>query len=394
MAAEDVQLADANGDPLVLASQIAEEALTNGDPYFIRGSITYMFLQAGSSCPAPSPNIVCTVSLTDTPIQDAINAFAAMPVPTLAAEKIITVEYNPLKAYTEHVTINVSNMTLLGVPASVVGASAFAPVIQGTTGAGITITAEGVTVSGFNITGFEKGIYIPVISGNNALNITYNTITGNGIGIDVTKAVGSPALNIQYNQIFGNTYGLVNNDGDNNQQFVDAPNNYWGCPTGPVVAHVDKKDGLTHYYQFNTDGSGKDIGTVRPAGCELLGGKDALYDMQINTKDWSPYKINLDPFIPCLPGQILVDDECVTPVESISIAKSVDETNYDATTDTLTYHYVITNTGNVSLTGQFTVTDDKINGGTAFNCGVSQTLAPLATVSCTQTYHITQADLN
>ncbi|MEY3034959.1 MAG: hypothetical protein RLZ86_1581, partial [Actinomycetota bacterium] len=43
---------------------------------------------------------------------------------------------------------------------------------------------------------------------------------------------------------------------------------------------------------------------------------------------------------------------------------------------------------------QFTVTDDKINSGTAFNCGpAATTLAVAGTVSCTAAYTVTAADI-
>ena len=81
----------------------------------------------------------------------------------------------------------------------------------------------------------------------------------------------------------------------------------------------------------------------------------------------------------------------------ISLAKSANPTTYSAVGQTITYGYTITNTGNVSLgSTQFTVSDDHIGSplGTAFNCGAPVALAPNATVGCTKSYTISQADLN
>ena len=112
-----------------------------------------------------------------------------------------------------------------------------------------------------------------------------------------------------------------------------------------------------------------------------------------------PYDI-IPPYT-CAPGvtfagqgdQVILENRC--EVKSISINKSVAEEDFDSTSDTLHYTYVITNTGGVTLNGQFTVTDDKINGGAAFNCGASGTsLDPGGTVTCTASYPITQADLD
>ena len=67
--------------------------------------------------------------------------------------------------------------------------------------------------------------------------------------------------------------------------------------------------------------------------------------------------------------------------------------------DTVAYNYVVTNTGNTTLTSAITITDNKIPGVT---CGALPTrtaplvpgLAPNGTLNCTGTYTITQADLD
>src|ERR1035437_5070135 len=79
---------------------------------------------------------------------------------------------------------------------------------------------------------------------------------------------------------------------------------------------------------------------------------------------------------------------------ALTIAKALDPASapsFSAVGNQITYKYTLTNSGNVSLTGPFTVSDTKITGPIA--CG-SGSLAPLATTSCTATYTIIQGDLN
>ena len=81
--------------------------------------------------------------------------------------------------------------------------------------------------------------------------------------------------------------------------------------------------------------------------------------------------------------------------KSLLLTKSVAESTYNAVGNTLHYTYTIQNTGNVTLAGPFTVSDDHIGTplGTAFVCG-SGPLAPNATTGCSATYTISQPDLD
>ncbi|WP_312370714.1 hypothetical protein, partial [Stenotrophomonas sp.] len=57
--------------------------------------------------------------------------------------------------------------------------------------------------------------------------------------------------------------------------------------------------------------------------------------------------------------------------------------------DVVSYSYLVTNTGNVTI-NSLSVSDDKI---ASVSCPVS-TLAPTASTTCTASYTITQADLD
>src|SRR6059036_431002 len=77
--------------------------------------------------------------------------------------------------------------------------------------------------------------------------------------------------------------------------------------------------------------------------------------------------------------------------KAITLAKGASPTTYSTVGTVIIYTYTITNSGNVTLAGPFSVSDDK--QGAISPCGAGP-LAPGATTSCTATHTITQADLN
>ena len=76
----------------------------------------------------------------------------------------------------------------------------------------------------------------------------------------------------------------------------------------------------------------------------------------------------------------------------LSLTKTADPLAYDAVGQLISYSYVIENTGNVTLTGPFSVVDDK----TPVSCEqpASGMLSPGETLNCSASYSITQADLD
>jgi uncharacterized repeat protein (TIGR01451 family) len=86
------------------------------------------------------------------------------------------------------------------------------------------------------------------------------------------------------------------------------------------------------------------------------------------------------------------DTALVTAVQlpALAIAKTADPLTYDQPGQVITYTYLVTNTGNVTLY-TITVVDDK---ATVTCPDTSAGLAPLVRITCTAPYTITQADLN
>lgn len=81
-------------------------------------------------------------------------------------------------------------------------------------------------------------------------------------------------------------------------------------------------------------------------------------------------------------------------VRSLALTTSASPTTYNQAGQTITFTYVIRNSGSATLgPAQFTISDLLISP-TPFNCGAANTtLAPNATVNCTVPYMIKQTDM-
>ncbi len=85
--------------------------------------------------------------------------------------------------------------------------------------------------------------------------------------------------------------------------------------------------------------------------------------------------------------------ETVEAVQSpaLTLAKAGLPVSFAAAGVSITYTYTITNSGNVTISGPFTVADDK----TTVDCsGAALSLAPTASTTCTSTYVTSQADVD
>ena len=86
------------------------------------------------------------------------------------------------------------------------------------------------------------------------------------------------------------------------------------------------------------------------------------------------------------------DSETVTAVKmpALTIVKTATPATYSTVGTVISYSYLVTNSGNVTLSGPFTVSDDK---ATDESCPARLAL-PRASITCTASYTITQADLD
>jgi len=91
----------------------------------------------------------------------------------------------------------------------------------------------------------------------------------------------------------------------------------------------------------------------------------------------------------------LPDDETVTGTQepALAIVKTANETEFSVAGDILTYDYLVTNTGNVTIIDPITVSDDRI---ATINCPVLPAggLLPTQSITCTANYEVTQADID
>ena len=78
-------------------------------------------------------------------------------------------------------------------------------------------------------------------------------------------------------------------------------------------------------------------------------------------------------------------------ISALSLAGSTTSAGYGAAGDTLSYNYLVTNTGTTTLSG-IAISDSLISSG-GVSCPAG-TLAPEASVTCSGTYQVTQADVD
>ena len=75
----------------------------------------------------------------------------------------------------------------------------------------------------------------------------------------------------------------------------------------------------------------------------------------------------------------------------LALEKSASPAIYSYPGQVITYTYTVHNSGNVTLDGPFTVSDDKLG---TFECDTASSLAPGASLACTKNYTIQAGDLN
>ena len=217
---EDVVLVDENGDPIVMGSTIAEEAIAVADPWFVDPSdpsglsvIAYQTDCTGWLPPAPYTGGTCTESAT--PVQAAIDAAPDGSIVHLAAG-----------IFNEQIIFDNRNLTLAGIGATsiIAGPGSMTEAYAGYYALINILNNSNVTITNLVIDG--SGIVIPAsvnIAGilvNNASAYIHNTTiqdfaysgANEGFAIIVDNVTGSDEVNIENNLIQDNGNGVFVRD--------------------------------------------------------------------------------------------------------------------------------------------------------------------------------------
>ena len=196
------------------------------------------------------------------------------------------------------------------------------------------------------------------------------------------------------------------------KDFVDISNGTFtfnSCGTVTIVKHTAPTEGLAGPFAARLISAG--LGYAEDVSLAVGGSEVSFTDLEFGTYSVSEDDPTAAGFsftsITCTQdGQaveptfdVLANSQttCVItntelPEPDLSLVKSATPGVYDAAGQVISYEYLLTNAGNVMLSGPFSITDDKAPNE---QCpGTPTTLDPGDSITCTASYTITQADLD
>ena len=255
---------------------------------------------------------------------------------------------------------------------------------------------------------------VPPLAGGSSCTITVNV---------TAPTVGS----------YANTSGTVasTNGGTGNKAsdtlVVDPPNpaivllkQISTSSTGPWTSYITVDPPTSVYYQFTIENSGDvPLSPVSMNDPTISGEENCAWPNTLPVAD-----INDDDHIAtCVVGPVLsvtgtntntatasgtfggtpytsISSSATYSTPAITLVKSVTETSFDNVGDTLSYSYLVTNSGFAPLLGPVTVTDDKITLPNTVTCPAVNTVGDLdawfdpdESLTCTSTYTVTATDM-
>ena len=217
----------------------------------------------------------------------------------------------------------------------------------------------------------------------NLAKVTGDTPNGDTPGDDDTVTItgdGVPSVHL----VKTANVGAVAKAGDTATYTFDVTNT--GNVTLSDISVVDMMAGLTL--------NGCDFATLAPGAHATCTGAYTVTQADLD----GGWLTNTATVIAQPPSGPPVNDDSQVTVDlpnspSMSLVKTVDTTQMTHVGQILTYAFIATNTGNVTL-HDAKVTDDALPGIVLHGCDTLGTLAPGASATCTGTYAVTAADLD
>lgn len=275
---------------------------------------------------------------------------------------------------------NTGNVTLFA-PYNVVddAASATCPVGPASLAPGGTVTCTGshtVTQADINagsLTNIATATAKDAASGGS--DVTSNSSS------QTATADQNPALTLTKSIVSGDPYSTVGGTIDYNYAVLNSGNlslagpvsvsdslAVVSCPNVNTVGNLDTwldpGESVTCTASYSVSQADLDAGSVTNTATASAGGTSSPPDSTTASALQSP---------------ALAIDKTALPV------------TYNSVGQVISYSYVVSNSGNVTLNAPFAVADDH---ATDEACPATATLAPAASITCTASYSITQADLD
>jgi len=410
--------------------------VTNSGDVTLDGPFTVSDNKATASCPAtaslaPGASITCTASYTIgqgdldagsvTNVASASNGAVTSPTDT----ETVTAVQNPHLALTKSasptsynavgnvinytlVATNDGNVTLGGVSISdpTVGALSCTPAQPAALAPGGTLSCTGShTVSQADLdagsisnTATATGMpvtYAAALSGPAESPPNASAGVGNAI-FDIDTSVHTLRVRVTFSGLTGNTtashiHAATAVPGAGTAGVATQLPTFTGFPLGVTAGTYDHTFDLTLASSWNPSFVTAHGGT--PAGAEaFFAASVAAGKAYLNIHSSFAPGGEIRGFLAGGPAVSATASATVTGVQTpaLSFTKSASPTIYSYPGQVIVYTYVVKNTGNVTLSGPYTITDDKLG---TIACGVGS-LAPGASITCTQSHTIVASDLN
>ena len=280
-------------------------------------------------------------------------------------------------------TVYVPNSTYFGI----------VPIPDDVTGTAFPLDESGVDLGPLPVRQSFTVTFQVTIKGYADLSESTSVLLNNAwvTGLDTTLKVHDTT------PIFGGIGDLVWNDANGNG--IQDPGEK-GIPN--VTVNLYNSDG-TILLDTTTDANGNyffngllpgsyTVGFVAPEGYKFSPQKEGTDDTLDSDAD--PATGEASVTLTGGPGLLNLSIDAGLGPGALTLEKTATPSTYKKVGDVISYSYKLINTGDIPLTGPFSVTDDKVVTTSTENVSSSRTLNPGQYIIFTASYYVTQADLN